>query len=550
MRAFLLLLRVQALGLVNSLAPKRRGTRSSRVGRLAGIGLVMLLLGGMVVIYMVLMGINLVEYGLADAIPVLAVVMGSLAGVVFTFMKARGTLFGARDFDLVQALPIPRRTVVAARLSTLFGANIALAVVFMAPLFAVYFAHEGAAAGPVAFAAASIVLAPLAPTALAAGVAFGITALAARFRHASLAYVVLGLIAMLALIAGIYGFSFFASIDGDAAAATMAESLSQVRDAMGAAWPPASFAGNAVVQGSAAAFLGFAAVSLAVPALALEIMQRFYLEIDGMLRAHAGHRGAPVKLDGQVRSPFFAIMVKEWRTLIGIPSYAFNFLFGYLFMMAVAVALAAIGLGNLLASGAVEGIELTLEETAQLSGLLDGLTPWVFAFCAIMCPSAVISISLEGRSAWIMSCAPVSTRTLLGAKLASNALPCGGTLAVCTLILLASGQVGVLAGIETLVLGFGIFYLWVNVGLHIDARQPNFDWVTPNEVVKRGTPVFVSVFGGLACVFAGGFATAVLFLDVGPEAAHALVICLGILFICAGQLIFRNTSRRGCLSLG
>ena len=61
-----------------------------------------------------------------------------------------------------------------------------------------------------------------------------------------------------------------------------------------------------------------------------------------------------------------------------------------------------------------------------VSGIVTNLLPWAFVFCAIMSPSAACSVSMEGRSAWLMATAPLPVRTVLGAKLAANALARGG----------------------------------------------------------------------------------------------------------------------------
>ena len=127
MRNFFILLRVQLLALSHSLKP---GNRSG--GALAVIAGIVLAL--IIFLYMGLVAIGLVNIGLADAIPGFAVLIGALAGVVFTFLKANGTLFGLADFDLVMALPIPRRIVVAARVSALYASATLLGALLAAPL--------------------------------------------------------------------------------------------------------------------------------------------------------------------------------------------------------------------------------------------------------------------------------------------------------------------------------------------------------------------------------------------------------------------------------
>ena len=63
-----------------------------------------------------------------------------------------------------------------------------------------------------------------------------------------------------------------------------------------------------------------------------------------------------------------------------------------------------------------------------------------------------------------------------------------------------------------LVTGFGAVFLMVNIGLSSDARKPNFSWMSPNEVVKRGFPIMIVILGGMVLAFGGGAVSFVLSL--------------------------------------
>lgn len=542
MRSFFILMRVQLHALARSLMPRKRRF-SAVLAVLAGIALV-----GLAALYLVLLGITLVSFGLEAAIPAFAVALSALAGVIFTFLKANGTLFGLMDFDLVMSLPVPQRTVVASRVTALYASATLMGAIASVPLWAVYFVFTSFSPWTVVCAMLSVLLAPAIPTALATFLAFGVSALASRFRHANLVYIVISLVAFTAIMVVLYGYSFSAGAgESDASAEQLAGGLAAISGLLSLGWPPASWMGSAVVEGSVLGLGAFTATSIAIPALALEIMQRNYLAINAALTARVRARALTA---GELRarteragSPFKALVLKEYRTLLGIPSYAFNCLFGYLFMLVIAVALGVVGLKEILLSGAVDGVEIGAAEYDAVSGLVVNLLPWFFVFCAIMCPSAACSISIEGKSSWICATAPLPLRTILGAKLASNAVPVAATIAVSALVLFASGQVDALGAACVLVTGFGGFFLMVNIGLSSDARKPNFSWTTPNDVVKRGFPIMIVVLGGMVLAFGGGALSFVISLNLGVIAGIAWNLGVGIVGAVAGWLIFRHTCR-------
>lgn len=108
MRAFLLLTRVQVLGLVNSLAPVRSGlSRSQRRGRIALIACGFALLAIIMMGYLAIMAFGLAVLGLARVLPALAVALGSLAGVVLRSSRQTGRSLDSKT--TTSSCPSPSR---------------------------------------------------------------------------------------------------------------------------------------------------------------------------------------------------------------------------------------------------------------------------------------------------------------------------------------------------------------------------------------------------------------------------------------------------------
>lgn len=559
MRDFAILMRVQLLSLANSLAPaglrgRARGRRLALVA--CFVGLFVLLFAA----YMALYGYALVTAGFAQVVPVLAVAVGSLAGVVFTFLKANGTMFGFADYDLVMSLPLDRRTVVGSRFAALLAAATLTGAVFMVPLYGAYFVCGGAGAGaagvagapafPLAAAALSVLLAPAAPTAAAVLVSFALTAAAARFRHANLVYIALTLVALVGVFAASLVVSFSAgSADEAGALAAMGAVASQLEGAIAVAYPPAGLAAAAVVGGAAAwpSLVGFAVISLLIPAACLEIMQRNFVRINELLHGSAGGSRvgtAELARGLRSRSPFAALVVKELRCQVGYPTYAVNAMAGYALMLIAAVAAVAVNVRGIIGGGLPLADAQTAALVSQGMGMALLLTPWVFAFCAVISPSAAVAVSMEGSGSWLMATAPVSARVLLGAKMGANALPAAAVLAVSAAILLAGGQADVLCAAEVVVTPLGLLWFVANLGMALDVRWPNFSWTSAQEVVKHGVPVLVCVLVGIVLVFALGVVAAWAAFAVGEGIAHAVNLGAGAAGALAGQLLFERTVRR------
>ena len=257
MRSFFLLLKIQLLGLfgINKAlhANAAKAKRALVLGALAVVAVVVVAAA-----YSAGVAEGLVQLGLADAVPLVAVLVGAVAGAVAAFLKANGVLFAFKDYDLVMSLPVPTSTVVLSRIASLYTMSVALGLLVMVPAFGVYAANAGAGPVAIAFMALSIVLAPLLPLAAAVVLAALIAAFSSRFRQANIVMAALSVVAVVAVVAASFALS---GQSGDLAAlgALGAEATAQ----MAALFPPAAWAAAGIVRGDVFAFAAFAAVSLA-----------------------------------------------------------------------------------------------------------------------------------------------------------------------------------------------------------------------------------------------------------------------------------------------
>ena len=534
------LVALQARSLVWGLVGRGRGGRA----RALGVALGALALSGLAVTYLYLTGSGLVALGLAQTIPALAALAGSLAGVAFAFMKANGTLFDLRDYDFVAALPVPTAVVVLARMATLLGSGVALSAIVSAPLYVAYFGAVPASAQALACAVLGTLVAPLAPVAVASLAAFGVSAVAARFRHAGVAYLVLSLALVVAIIVGS---AVLGAVTGDMDAAALAAAAggaaALLSSSVEAAYPPAAWLAAAVTHGSWAGLAAFLGMSALVCAVTVALVTRLYPRMGGTVSARGGRSFSASGIRGRVASPLGALVIKELRRVATLPTYALNCCVGLVLMVVLAVALGVVGLEGLLTSGAIDGVDVTAEQAAAISGPLRAALPWAFGFCAAMSLTAAPSVSLEGRSAWVMASLPLSRRTVLGAKLLANLTLGGAVVAVSTVVLLACGRVGVTCALECAVVATGMLAGLSGLTVTLDARRPNFGFSSPNEVVKRGFPMMAGVVVGLVVSFGCAFAAFLASSSLGQLAADALNVGVPALVAAAGMAAFlRETS--------
>ena len=526
MKPFILLLKIQLLGLfgINKTlhADPAKAKRTLALAALVVAAVVLFASA-----YSAGVAQGLVQIGLAEAVPLVAVLVGAIAGAVAAFLKTNGVLFGFKDYDLVMSLPVPTSSVVLSRIASLYAMSLLFGVLVMVPAFAVYASAAGVSAVGVACMALSIVLAPLLPLAAAVVLAVLIAAVSSRFKHANVAVIVLTLAATLAAVFG----SFALSGQSDDLAALSALGA-QLTGQLAAIFPPAAWATAGIVQGDLVQFAAFAAVNIAAAAAVFALVARLFVPVNSLLMSSRprgtfsfdGDKGAGAKSS----TPFRALMVKELRLLAATPIYFMNACIGYVLVLVAAVAVAV---------GSATGmLSLDLLPPAY-APFVGALLPWALAFFCAISSTTAASVSLEGSARWLMLTAPVSPATVLGAKVAVNLAIAVQCLAVSAVLMAVSLPLDALSVAALFAVPLAASMLAACLGLALDARSPKYDWTSVYEPVKRGVPVFAVIMIGMVfCVLGMGVTT---LLGVGAS------LVLALLAAAVSVAAYRGAVKRG-----
>lgn len=545
-RQLALLLKVQIRALLASFGLVRGGARKRRASLVAGAVVLTLVVSLNIATYLFALGVLMGGSGKADAIPAAAALVGGLPTLVVVLAKANGAFFGLRDYDLIMSAPVSARVVVLSRIVPLYLVELATAVVTMLPLYLAYALFVPLTAVRLALMVASVLLVPLVPTCVAAALSFLISMLAARLRHFRALALALGAV----LVAGgCYGYLWLSFSFGSLGANQvefLVRDLSELVQALSRQlWPPAAWLADAM-EVSLPSGLLFVGVSLIVPFACLEFLARRFMALNSALRSRGRHQGlrATERRSARGLSPFRALLAKELGCLAGTPSCVFNILAGDLMLLGAAIFLAFFAPRDL-ASLSVDGVSLAqLPLPGMPRDVLQLIVPWGFALFALSVPFAACATSLEGRAAWIMSCAPQPSRAILGAKMLTSMAHLVATSVVSALLLTLTGRIGPLVALECVLVTMGYGCLTAAIGLWVDVRSPNYAWSSPTEVVKRGVPVVAAFVSGMVAVACVGLVVGWALLAAGLGAAHLAHAFVEVLMLAAGVAIFFRACRQ------
>ena len=476
--------------------------------------------------------------GMEEMIPALSMVAAASVILLFTVFKANGDLYAFRDYDLLLSLPVSLATVVRSRLLNLYFWNLVISVLVLLPMGLVYIHFARPEPEAYFFLVSGLLVSPLIPTAVAALVGAGITAVASKSRHAGTISIVLGFIFVLGVLAGgaalpALGGGSGIQVDpatGQLDVSGFADLAPVIVDALNKAYPPAIFYGNSVLHHSLADLIFFAAVSAAAYLILVRILVLRYREINTALTSRRA-RNAFALVAAHRHSALRAIVSKSMLRILKSPVCATNLLMGSFFTLVLGIAFVAAGPERVLA-----GLDL-----GGVPGLVQGASPFLLAGVASMTNTGALLLALEGKSIWILRSLPLTPGTLYGGFLLTNlafTVPPVALGGILFSIALGLDFAGATALIFT---ALALIAFTSAAGVLIGNRMAYYDWQEESQLVKQSFMSLLGMLGSAGAILLLGILANVSGLPLAPVNRGALLAAVAL--ITAAVLFVREMQR-------
>lgn len=492
---------------------KKRGKAATGVGALVLIGAVFLYLSGT---YSFMLGSAFAEYGALDIMLGLMMLMATVWPLFFILFGSQGLIFSTKDVDLVLSLPVSSFTVMLARVLALYLEALFMCELMLIPAGIAYVWYGGAGGvGVLLLMMVEGLFMALLPTFVALLFGSLVALVVSRLPFKNLFTVVFSLLLVGGIMALSMSFSFMSTGDST--------SLLGMRD-MITSIPPLDWAVQGAM-GHLGYLLLFAAICL-VPFLAVVwVFSRFY---KGMLTRLSSHRlRTDYKLrDLKTRSSFSALLAKETRRFFGTPAYLLNS--GIMLFLLIIGGVAAV-----VFKGQIDAFLLPMSAGIPdfQSTFLAPMLLVIVCFCCSFVYVSAVSISLEGKTLWILKEAPASTGRIFTAKAGINFLLGAVTCALVYPMLGYALSLPVLSILLMIVVTMLFCLLTSTAGLLINLLLPRLDAENETIVIKQSASVLVAMLVDMALV---GLFVGLYFLMNGAGfalfclAASALLVLLNV----------------------
>ena len=468
----------------------------------------------------------LADFGLADKIPMVYVLLTFVLQLGLGAMKAKSLIYRETDLELLTALPIRGTHVAAARMLRLYVDGLIITLLVMLPGMIICGIYTGAGALFYVGILPVILILPILPVAVSAWVGILFAAIIARFRHKVLAEVLLVVILMIGMLVVSAAFStntMSASGDDKAASsstvstadrstenateeltkeekeaerraenerikAKLSAAAKDALQSLESACPLAGILGEGLQKPDFLVLLIYLLISLVFFVITVFVLGRNFFAISARLRTVSRHREYQMEALKE-QSVMKALVKKEAARYFSSGVYVANTIVGPILAIGFAVALAFIDL-----SKPVKDLPMVHMESA-LPYLLGGF----FSMISI----SSCSISMEGKNWWIPRSLPLSTREILGAKALFNLIFLAPVYCLMEVILMFTVRVSLADRLWLLLVPLAGIPFSVLFGLFLNLKFPKLHWENATEVVKQSAASGLSLLGGFAILLPG-----------------------------------------------
>lgn len=463
-------------------------------------------------------GINWLYFALEGLI---AIALGVFGSVFNTY----GSLYLPKDNELMLSLPIPTHKLLFARISGVYATSLLYSAWIWIPASAAYWVIVPATVASIVFPVLLIFVLALFVTVLSCVLGWVVALISTKTKGKSYLTVLLSLVVMV-----LYYVVYFKIINSLGEIVNHLDTLGNTVQS----WLHYVYLLGKAADGDILSMILITVITAAVFALCFFILNRTFMKL-----TLSGDRSSKKKKEPAeytMRLPRAALLRREFTHFTSVSTWMLNGGFGLLLMPISAVAL-LVKRKSILGFLPVMSAEIPVLFSLLPILLLASVT--LFVSTGALAP---VSVSMEGKTLWIVQSLPVSPWEVLQAK---ENMAVQLTMYPAVLLALVSGFVfnlGILPVVLLCICVWLIVWLSIDFGLFLNLKSPNLTWTNAAYLTKQSMPVVVNMFGGwgfsLILVAGGFFLSKIVSVEV-VLAAYAIV------FFTMRQLLRRWLKTKG-----
>lgn len=479
---------------INKLNKKHNAKR--KLGSLIATLILGLFLLCFIAFIVISLGVICKQTNQLDTLLILGYTLGTVLCFTVTISKANGFLFEARDFELLMSMPISNKTIVFSKLCSLLILNyLGFGAVFI-PCLIVYGVLSLASIGFYILGLIAFLVGPFLVVAVCSFISYLLGLLLRRTKFKS---IIMSMVSLLIFIVFMLFYMSFvvktSAIEGElgddfnAIMQLYGDMIKGLKENIQTYYPVAKFLSEGL-QGNLVSYLIYLVIMVIPFALLVLVVSKNFLKANMRSKNSSSSKNYTFKNQKQ-ENKIVAIFKRDFKRFISSTNQMLNIGIGPI-LSTILVVVMAINFKN------IGGSETNEEAEFIINKLLPLLLVLTAGFTFGIMPSTSSSISLEGKSFWILKSSPIKTEDVFISKVLFYVIICLPFILVNTVLIYFFTNVSVFNCILvlliqiSLVLGYSLEGLWINI------LTPKFDWDNEVKAIKQGTGTLLSMLFGFA----------------------------------------------------
>lgn len=451
----------------------------------------------------------------------------SLLLITTTLTRANAYLFKAKDFDLLSSLSIPLPTIVLTKISSFLIFSYLLTAIIYIPTVIVYALLTSVGILYYILAVIVFLLLPLLIITVFSIVSYLFSLLLSRFKYKN----VLSMIFQLLFFVGIMVISFSMQTTSDE---SMLSFLNKIDNFIKFGYLPAYLA-SLVLAGNYINIIWLLLISLVPFTLFVYFTSKVYVYVNTQLSFTKNSESFDEKqISHKSNKHIFSLFKMELKKFFSYPIVVVNSLTGKL----ISIIFGIIFLINMNTPILEEG---NIEIDPSIVPIFFLV---VVSFMIGLMVTTSATISLEGKSFWILKSLPIKATQIIWSKIMIDMFFSLIAIIILMISLIVIANPPILVSLFVLILLIIITTINAIIGMIVNLNNYNFNWDQPVKVVKQGASVIITMLINLfiMIIFVGGLLALALGLKIG---IYETLIIMTLLFACILTILIIFINKKG-----
>ncbi|MGL5972283.1 MAG: hypothetical protein ACRCZK_00895 [Oscillospiraceae bacterium] len=438
--------------------------------------------------------------GLEYSVPV---TMLTILSVVITFLciqSINGSIFNVKNLDTIISLPIKIKYIVFSKILSMYSTYTLISILAVTGIAISYFKNIGFSFVMLFNFSKYAFLIPIIPICI--GIILGgvISYVSSKFNISTFLNIFLNILIFILLM--------YVYLGGGVTPETV-----KVNTTINKIYPFADFFENSFKNGSIVDVIIFGVISLVLILSLTFILSIKYLEINNAVSSvftKSNYKMKSLKTNGVIE----ALYKKDMKIFLSSPIYILNY-----GLVPIVLVLGSIYLSFFNKNIILENIDMINSGKE---------TFWYYVPIALASATAVfattsVSISIEGKSFWVVKSLPIKFESVFISKILLSL-----TVQI-PAVFISLGILMYVVGFDFNIFIFTLIFtpllcVFTSIsGLIINIRFPKMNWKTEVEVIKQSLSSFISLMAFMVLAFALMYVTSVIKID---KVLYLIIVCL------------------------